>query len=217
MSQVYTITIDTPLEFEIYEYDTQETAERMADYYHSNGKRIKLNWEYTPIEEGELVLYHEKEIAVLQVVHGNNKVTYILDGGVTVFRNDFTRFAEPIEEDEEDDYLSPKAEAELKALYKELKETLEAQWVEPNDDKLVPIQELNWTGWKAIYLELGDAEGFEINNDNGQYWDDYRPVCTVTAPAIVTHYKDGETWREALITKALRDEIYKAMHIHITD
>jgi hypothetical protein len=218
MSQVYTITIDTPLEFEIYEYDTQETAERMADYYHSNGKRIKLNWEYTPIEEGELVLYHEKEIAVLQVVHGNNKVTYILDGGVTVFRNDFTRFAEPIEEEEEDDYLSPEAEAKLKALYKELKETLEAQWVEPNDDgKLVPIQELNWTGWKAIYLELGDAEGFEINNDNGQYWDDYRPVCTVTAPAIVTHYKDGETWREALITKALRDEIYKAMHIHITD
>jgi len=218
MSQVYTITIDTPLEFEIYEYDTQETAERMADYYHSNGKRIKLNWEYTPIEEGELVLYHEKEIAVLQVVHGNNKVTYILDGGVTVFRNDFTRFAEPIEEEEEDDYLSPEAEAKLKALYKELKETLEAQWVEPNDDgKLVPIQELNWTGWKAIYLELGDAEGFEINNDNGQYWDDYRPACTVTAPAIVTHYKDGETWREALITKALRDEIYKAMHIHITD
>jgi len=140
----------------------------------------------------------------------------------TATRDEFTREVPPptgagVNDDQEDDYLSPEAEAKLKALYKELKETLEAQWVEPNDDKLVPIQELNWTGWKAIYLELGDAEGFEINNDNGQYWDDYRPVCTVTAPAIVTHYKDGETWREALITKALRDEIYKAMHIHITD
>ena len=218
MSQVYTITIDTPLEFEIYEYDTQETAERMADYYHSNGKRIKLNWEYTQIEEGELVLYHEKEIAVLQVVHGNNKVTYMLDGGVTVFRNDFTRFAEPIE-DEEDDFLSlsPEAEAKLKALYKELKESLEAKWIEPNDNKLVPIQERYWDGYKAIWLELGDEEGFEINNDNGEYWGDYRPVCTVTANAIVTHYKDGKTWREAMITKALRDEIYKAMRIHIID
>lgn len=217
MNQVYTITIDTPLEFEIHEYDTQETAERMADYYHSNGKRIELNWDYTPIEEGEVVLYHEKEIAVLQVVHGNNKVTYILDGGVTVFRNDFTRFiAEPIEE--EDDFLSPEAEAKLKALYKELKETLEAQWIEPNDDgKLVPIQERYWDGYKAVFLELGDAEGFEINNDNGKYWGQFRPVCTVTAPAIVSHYKDGKTWREALITKALRDEIYKAMEVEIID
>ena len=130
--------------------------------------------------------------------------------------------AEPIEdeEDEEDDFLSlsPESEGALVALYKELKESLEAKWIEPNDnDKLVPIQERYWDGYKAIWLELGDEEGFEINNDNGQYWGDYRPVCKVTAPAIVSHYKGGDTWREALITKALRKEIYEAMRIKTID
>lgn len=174
-------------------------------------------WEYELEFDGEVRVYARLICDVEDMLDADQEF-----GGAWVKVTDYLYYldiAEPIE-DEEDDFLSlsPEAEAKLKALYKELKETLEAQWIEPNDDgKLVPIQERYWDGYKAVFLELGDAEGFEINNDNGKYWGEYRPVCKVTAPAIVSHYKDGKTWREAMITKALRDEIYKAMEVEIID
>lgn len=206
---LYTVTLDGVNDDAV----TATMIEDWANDVFSNNEY----WEYELEFEGDVRVYARLVCDVQDMLDADQEL-----GDAWVKCTDYLYYldiAEPIEEEEEeDDYLSPEGEAKLKALYKELKETLEAQWVEPNDDsKLVPIQERYWDGYKAVFLELGDAEGFEINNDNGQYWDDYRPVCTVTAPAIVTHYKDGETWREALITKALRDEIYKAMHIHITD
>lgn len=246
--QAYNTKIDENYNWEETEffYNLSE-AEQHADCYAQPAHDYELSWDYTPIIKGDIVYIDGTEWQVGCIFKDSDGyIMYNLKSGneyYTASRDEFTREvppptgaglnalqanqnetsldffnAEPIEEDEEDDYLSPEGQAKLNALYKELKETLEAQWIEPNDDgKLVPIQERYWDGYKAVFLELGDAEGFEINNDNGKYWGQFRPVCTVTAPAIVSHYKDGKTWREALITKALRDEIYKAMEVEIID